>query len=408
MDLREAIEEARQRVTDPPPNESTTCDWIILPLLRAAGYAVREIVSRDADAQRGFPDYTVLPKDGPHTFYVEAKAWNVNLEDGHAAQTINYANSNGKRWAVLTNGRQWRLYDNDIRGLPAEKLVAQAGLEEADQTRMLAFLTAIGKDSVCSGRLAPYAEQEVKRRADEERTRKDKEDDARRRERLAGIIEKEIVEAGSPLVGVLLAHLRTREGLADLTADDLSRFFQGIEGGTSEPAETSPNWAARVPTGESDEVLVIPAREAWGFYLAVSAYQCQHDRTFRETTRLAFYHDGAIERSVPRILDSVLVPKWDEESVRKEPGFSTEMRTRLLDLIRLIKEKGLTPWLNGEPVQITFLSSLDSPQTITLPRRVLNDKTTKDGKPWGFVIAQRYVSLAELLKGPSKTSELED
>jgi len=407
MDLRQAIDDARQHINDPPPNESTTCDWVILPLLRAAGYALREIVSRDVDAQRSFPDYTILPKDEAHTFYLEAKAWKVALEDAHAAQTLNYANANGKRWAVLTNGRTWRLYDNDIRGRAEEKLVAQASLEDPEPDGMLSFLTAIGKESVCSDGLARYAAAEKVRREEEERARKHKEEQARRRERLAEILEDEIAEEGSPLMEVVLGHLRKREGMADLTAEDVVSFFQGAAGAAFPPLVPPTPATPRVIGGESDEVIIIPAKRAWEFYCKLSAYECQHNRTFRPTTRMAFYHDGAIERSIPRILDSVRVTKFDEEGVRKEAGFSEDMRARLLNLIRVMKANGFGAWCNGKPQQITFLSSVESSQTITLPHRVLNDKTTKNGKPWGFVIGQRYVSLSKLLKGPTKTSELE-
>lgn len=408
MDLRQAIYDARQHVNDPPPNESTTCDWVILPLLRAAGYALREIVSRDADAQRNFPDYTILPKDEAHTFYLEAKAWKVGLEDGHAAQTLNYANSNGKRWAVLTNGRAWRLYDNDIRGRAEEKLVAQASLEEHEPDRMLSFLTAIGNESVRSDGLARYAAAEKVRREEEEGARKLEEEQARRRERLAEIVEDEIAEEGSPLMEAVLGHLRKREGMADLTPEDVVSFFHGGAGATFPLPEPPTHATPRVLGGESDKVIIIPAKRAWEFYCKLSAYECQHNRTFRSTTHMAFYHDGAIEKSIPRILDSVRVPKFDEESVRKETGFSEDMRARLLSLIREMKAKGFSPWCNGKPQQITFLSSVESPQTITLPHRVLNDKTTKNGKPWGFAIGQRYVSLSKLRKGPTKTSELEE
>src|SRR5579872_4683798 len=116
MSLADAIAEALANSTPPPPNESNTCDWIIYPLLLACGYARRDIVSRVADNDRKFPDYTILP-DSPHAWFLEAKAWNEVLEDQHAHQSLNYANQNGKRWVVLTNGDCWRLYDNQIQGL---------------------------------------------------------------------------------------------------------------------------------------------------------------------------------------------------------------------------------------------------------------------------------------------------
>jgi hypothetical protein len=154
MSLEDAIAEALANANPPPPNESTTCEWIIYPLLLAAGYARRDIVSRIADNNGQFPDYTILP-DSPHAWFLEAKAWNVALEDRHAQQSLNYANQNGKRWVVLTNGREWRLYDNQIQGIASNKLVAQANL--GVDVAFEAFLNALSKHGLNSDRLAAYA-----------------------------------------------------------------------------------------------------------------------------------------------------------------------------------------------------------------------------------------------------------
>lgn len=90
MSISDAIAEALANASpDPPPNESTTCDWVILPLLHAVGYARRDVVSRVTDNSGQFPDYTILP-NSPRTWYLEAKDWNSALEDKHAQQALNY------------------------------------------------------------------------------------------------------------------------------------------------------------------------------------------------------------------------------------------------------------------------------------------------------------------------------
>ncbi len=151
MSIEKAVEEALEHYNTPPPNESNTCDWIILPLLHAAGYARRDISSRVADNNGHFPNYTVLASNASCTWYVEAKAWNVTLEDRHAHQALNYANQNGRRWVVLTNGRTWNLYDNSIQGLVNAKRVLQAHLKDVEA--ITEFLETIGKQSVVSGQL---------------------------------------------------------------------------------------------------------------------------------------------------------------------------------------------------------------------------------------------------------------
>src|SRR5438445_165616 len=120
--LQNALTEALDCFRSPPPNESNTCEWVILPLLWAAGYARREIHSRVLDNNKLYPDYTLLPADPQHRWFLEAKPWAVELDHSHAIQALDYANHNGVRWVLLTNGRTWRLYDNGVQGLAADKL----------------------------------------------------------------------------------------------------------------------------------------------------------------------------------------------------------------------------------------------------------------------------------------------
>ena len=122
MNLGEAIAHAQGCYEDPPKNESVTRKWTIDPLLDASGYLPREIVPELKDQNNKYPDYSILPNT-PDTWYIEAKAWHVALQGEQVIQALNYANHNGKRWVVLSNGQCWRLYDNSIQGVAAEKLV---------------------------------------------------------------------------------------------------------------------------------------------------------------------------------------------------------------------------------------------------------------------------------------------
>ncbi|MGC8863969.1 MAG: hypothetical protein ACP5R5_14530, partial [Armatimonadota bacterium] len=98
--LERRIEEIRNLATK-PPNEACTCEWVIRPLLEAAGYATHEILPQGSSGGAGYPDYTILPGT-QRTWYPEAKTWDKNLENGaDAVQALNYANAQGKRWVVL-------------------------------------------------------------------------------------------------------------------------------------------------------------------------------------------------------------------------------------------------------------------------------------------------------------------
>ncbi|MBI3912427.1 MAG: hypothetical protein HY320_16020 [Armatimonadetes bacterium] len=143
MSLKDEIVRVAECKTHPPPNESCTCEWVILPLLWKAGYERHEIMSRVSDAAGKYPDYTILPGTAC-TWYLEAKDWNKELQnDQDLFQATNYAHTKGHRWVVLSNGREWRLYDDHIQGVEApQRLVAVARLDEDELEQ---FLTALGR-----------------------------------------------------------------------------------------------------------------------------------------------------------------------------------------------------------------------------------------------------------------------
>jgi hypothetical protein len=227
MTVEDAIAEAIAYTSDPPPNEGTTCLWIIDPLLNAAGYHRRDILARGTDNIGQFPDYTIL-QDSPYCWFLEAKAWSVNLEDRHAQQSLNYANQNGKRWVVLSNGREWRLYDNLIQGVAADKLVCTIQLENADG--LSKFLRGIGKASVTSGDLASFA-------ADT---------------RVADILTEQLLDENSAAVKALHGFLRRLPGLENCPKSAVTSFFR-----CSKPSAKLQQQSA--PVHEAAEIKQPPA-----------------------------------------------------------------------------------------------------------------------------------------------------
>jgi hypothetical protein len=223
MNLTEAIIEAQSCFNSPPPNESCTCDWVIYPLLLACGYARRDIVSRVADNNGQFPDYTLLP-DNSHTWYVEAKDWNKRIEDNHALQSLNYANHNGKRFVVLTNGQVWRLYDNAIQGIVGDKMIAEAQL--TDTTEILAFLGLVEKTEVVSGRLASSA---VKAR-------------------LRSLIVKQIFDPASDIVGAIRTAIRRDTTMLRIKNEDIVSCLREILASKSEPVAVTDASPSSPPT----------------------------------------------------------------------------------------------------------------------------------------------------------------
>ncbi|MBI5705583.1 MAG: DUF4268 domain-containing protein [Armatimonadetes bacterium] len=162
--MAEAIAKAQRYFSElpAPPNEANTCSWVIHPLLLAAGYEHHEIHGEVGGASGKIPDFTLLPKTN-WTWFVEAKAWDVKLDNWHVDQALFYAHANGKRWVVLTNGKEWRLFDDSIAGMSEDRLVASSYLQNTDE--MAAFLGAVSKSSMLEQRIEVYATSKRVRKA---------------------------------------------------------------------------------------------------------------------------------------------------------------------------------------------------------------------------------------------------
>src|ERR1700733_8499419 len=94
MNLLEAIDEARRCLDAPPANEAQTCEWAVIPLLRATGYSSRYIHAQSRDAGDKLPDYTVLPGDA-NDWFLEVKMWDAILEGKPEIQATTYATPRG-------------------------------------------------------------------------------------------------------------------------------------------------------------------------------------------------------------------------------------------------------------------------------------------------------------------------
>ena len=97
-------------------NEIRTRTALVDPLLTALGWDTTNpaMVVPEYAAGGGTADYALLkvtPDDGtPVIAFIEAKRLHEPLEP-HRAQMLNYANMTGVRYAGLTNGDRWELYE---------------------------------------------------------------------------------------------------------------------------------------------------------------------------------------------------------------------------------------------------------------------------------------------------------
>ena len=145
--------------------------------------------------------------------------------------------------------------------------------------------------------------------------------------------------------------------------------------------------------GSANDVVVVPARNAWPEYQNYHAYICQPDRPFQMVSRIAFYSFGQIYPLVPKILES-------HDHVEFVPG---KHKGKMRALIDAVMGEGRRK--EGTAYKVMFLSAPDSPDTLTLDAPVPNNLTSKTGRTTAFTQNQRYVSL-ERLKVAKTTSDL--
>jgi len=87
-----------------------------------------------------------------HQWFLEVKRWLLPLTEKEANQTVGYAFSQGTRWAVLTNGDEWRIYDAHSKApLPQKCIMTIQSLSSPDATEVFSLLS---KDSIQREQLA--------------------------------------------------------------------------------------------------------------------------------------------------------------------------------------------------------------------------------------------------------------
>jgi len=133
-------------------NEAQTEFIVIDPLLKRMGYSPLEILKRSHDGvANNFPDYTILGNK-PQKWFLEAKRLDFNLQDGEAAQAVNYANNQGAEWAVLTNGRKWYIYNAHLpKPLPEKRVLQIEDLFSDEQAIQILWL--LSKPSILNNDL---------------------------------------------------------------------------------------------------------------------------------------------------------------------------------------------------------------------------------------------------------------
>lgn len=218
-DVRKVLQSVKDhwaQSTRPKLSEADTRAHFIDPLLRSLGYRLIGDVQHEVyvETAKQYLDYQLVVDALPRVA-VEAKAFDVGLGDSHGAQVVQYCSVLGIEWAVVTNGREWRLYHGFAKGPLAEKLLSAVDLvgweTDAQFNAVFEQLWLVSKGAFqTSG--GPAAWLVAKQ--------------------LDGVLRKTLVDASSPE----LKYIRKR--LADqaiaATTDDLATWFKvHLEGATS-------------------------------------------------------------------------------------------------------------------------------------------------------------------------------
>jgi len=152
----EAISSALAAITKAGENgitltEAMTEMIVIDRLLMALGYDPWEIQKQGVAEIGNIPDYAILPNT-PHQWFLEAKKWKLPLTDKDASQAVNYAANQGKRWAVLTNGDEWRVLDAFSNTHLSQKCIRI--LPSLTDDGAQDFFALLAKDAMLTGQLA--------------------------------------------------------------------------------------------------------------------------------------------------------------------------------------------------------------------------------------------------------------
>lgn len=154
-------------------------------------------------------------------------------------------------------------------------------------------------------------------------------------------------------------------------------------------------------SGREDRVLVVAARKAWPEYHKYGLYFCQPNRSFKPISHLAFYKDGEVKTTVPKVTGSIESISLEEETIRGHSELSKHQEEELLQAVKLMRENGSDRY--NETEKVLFLKP-----DLELDQVIRNDKTANDSnRTVAFVQGHRYVSLSTLRENPSYTTELE-
>ena len=165
-DLINVIETLKERMTTHrqslQQHETRTRVALIDPLLTALGWDVSDpgLVTPEYSVGQGRPDYALInggPESKPVAI-VEAKPLGNFLNDRERNQMLAYANMEGIKYAILTNGDLWELYDIFEPARLDERRLLNVKITSTPAYQLALQMLLLWRPNLASG--APVAAQE--------------------------------------------------------------------------------------------------------------------------------------------------------------------------------------------------------------------------------------------------------
>ena len=208
-------------------NEANTRTFVIEPILSALGYNTLDRLSQEVYLPGAGESVDYVLTAGDRQVFVEAKALSVSLGAKEAIQLVRYCSHQPVRWAILTNGLDWHIFDTDVSGGWEAKRVARIDLAAArregrlaDALRPLA-LFAHGAVGESDADLSAWSQ----------------------RERARSHLTELLGDPGSSAVKVIVSSMR-KQGLRVRPAEVVELLR---DRGAAPPAATSPRPVAEEP-----------------------------------------------------------------------------------------------------------------------------------------------------------------
>ena len=155
-DLKETIETLRKRIKEHRAYlegyETRTRQVLIDPMLRALGWDVEDphSVELEYGIKRKWVDYALMGSDKPIAV-IEAKVLGTSLDDDVKQQVLNYANTDGVDYMVVTDGDHWQMFDVFKRGQLEDRVLMEFQLTQDEPYACALKALGLWRPNLASG-----------------------------------------------------------------------------------------------------------------------------------------------------------------------------------------------------------------------------------------------------------------